>query len=69
LNYATRGSYVPLVEYVTEVEVPIISFSVGSYWDSYYRNRPWLDNARNGATAGKRTGATLDVTGATTAGA
>lgn len=41
LSYAARGSYVPLVEYVTEIDVPIISFSVGSYWDSYYRNRPW----------------------------
>jgi uncharacterized protein YraI len=40
LSYAARGSYVPLVEYVTEIDVPIISFSVGSYWDSYYRNRP-----------------------------
>ena len=41
LSYAARGSYVPLVEYVSEIDVPIISFSVGSYWDSYYRNRPW----------------------------
>lgn len=41
LSYAARGSYVPLVEYVTEIDVPILSFSVGSYWDSYYRNRPW----------------------------
>jgi uncharacterized protein YraI len=41
LSYAARESYVPLVEYVTEIDVPIISFSVGSYWDSYYRNRPW----------------------------
>jgi len=41
LSYAASGSYVPLVEYVTEIDVPILSFSVGSYWDSYYRNRPW----------------------------
>lgn len=41
LSYAIRGSYVPLVEYVSEIDVPIISFSVGSYWDSYYRGRPW----------------------------
>jgi uncharacterized protein YraI len=41
LSYAARGSYVPLVEYVSEYDVPIISFSVGNYWDSYYRSRPW----------------------------
>ncbi len=41
LSYAARGSYVPLVEYVSEIDVPIISFSVGSYWDTYYRGRPW----------------------------
>jgi uncharacterized protein YraI len=41
LSYAAGGSYVPLVEYVSDYDVPIISFSVGSYWDSYYRNRPW----------------------------
>ena len=42
LSYgAAGGSYVPLVEYVSEYDVPIISFSVGTYWDSYYRNRPW----------------------------
>lgn len=41
LSYAARGSYVPLAQYVSEIDVPIISFSVGSYWDSYYRSRPW----------------------------
>lgn len=47
LSYAAGGSYVPLVEYVSDYDVPIISFSVGSYWDSYYRNRPWyVERAR-----------------------
>ncbi len=41
LSYAIGGSYVPLVEHVSEIDLPIISFSVGSYWDSYYRTRPW----------------------------
>ena len=41
LSYPVRGSYVPLVEYVSDIDVPIISFSVGSYWDSYYRGRAW----------------------------
>jgi uncharacterized protein YraI len=41
LTYAAGGSYVPLLSYTEEIDVPIISFSVGSYWDSYYRDRPW----------------------------
>ncbi len=41
LSYAARGGFVPLTEYVSEIDVPIITFSVGSYWDSYYRGRPW----------------------------
>lgn len=41
LSYAANGSYVPLVEYTSDVEIPIIAYSVGTYWDTYYRNRPW----------------------------
>lgn len=41
LSYAAEGGYVPLVQYVSEIDVPIVTFSVGPYWDSYYRNRPW----------------------------
>jgi uncharacterized protein YraI len=41
LSYASGGSYVPLLSYTEEIDVPIITFSVGSYWDSYYRDRPW----------------------------
>jgi uncharacterized protein YraI len=33
------GRYVPLVEY--SAGLPIIDFSVDTYWDSYYRDRPW----------------------------
>lgn len=41
LSYAANGSYVPLIEYTSDVEIPIIAYSVGSYWDTYYRDRPW----------------------------
>jgi uncharacterized protein YraI len=41
LSYAASGSYVPLIEYTSNVEIPIITYSVGSYWDTYYRDRPW----------------------------
>lgn len=38
-----RDRYVPVVEYRDRVDVPIISFAFGPYWDSYYRGRPWYD--------------------------
>lgn len=41
LSYAANGSYVPLFDYASDAEIPIITYSVGSYWDSYYRDRPW----------------------------
>ena len=41
LSYAANGSYVPLYDYTSVVDIPIITYSVGSYWDSYYRDRPW----------------------------
>jgi uncharacterized protein YraI len=37
--YAER--YVPVVEYATIVDVPVITFSVDTYWDRYYTRRPW----------------------------
>lgn len=41
LSYAAGGSYVPLIEHTSDVEIPIITYSVGPYWDTYYRDRPW----------------------------
>jgi uncharacterized protein YraI len=41
LSYMRGDNYLPLVEYVEEYDVPIVTFSVGSYWDNYYRARPW----------------------------
>lgn len=41
LSYYYGNRYVPLVEYGPRAGLPIIAFSVGSYWDNYYRDRPW----------------------------
>jgi uncharacterized protein YraI len=41
LTYSYQNRYVPLVEYGERADIPIIVFSVGSYWDDYYRDRPW----------------------------
>jgi uncharacterized protein YraI len=28
-------------DYAVQLGVPIVTFSIGTYWDSYYRTRPW----------------------------
>lgn len=44
LNYAYQGGYVPLLNYGVTIGLPIVTFSIGSYWDNYYRGRPWYSN-------------------------
>jgi uncharacterized protein YraI len=41
LSYVYQGARVPFYTYAPSFGIPIISFSVGSYWDRYYRGRPW----------------------------
>jgi uncharacterized protein YraI len=41
LNYPYQGAAVPLMSYGTMIGIPIVGFTVGSYWSSYYRDRPW----------------------------
>ncbi len=41
LSYFYQQSYVPIVEYGPRIGLPIIAFSVDTYWDRYYRGRPW----------------------------
>src|SRR5439155_15122814 len=38
-HYGSR--VVPLYSYGQTIGFPIISFSLGNYWDSYYRGRSW----------------------------
>ena len=44
LNFYRGGTYIAFDRYRTYAEVPIISFSVGSYWGSHYRGRNWYGN-------------------------
>src|ERR1700736_1073332 len=41
LSYVYQGGRVPFYTYAPSFGIPIIGFSVGSYWDRYYRGRPW----------------------------
>lgn len=41
LSYFYQQSYVPIVEYGPRIGLPVIVFSVDTYWDRHYRSRPW----------------------------
>lgn len=41
LSYTYGGARVPFYTYAPRLGIPIVTFSVGNYWDRYYRGRPW----------------------------
>jgi uncharacterized protein YraI len=41
LMYPYATGPVPLLSYGTTIGVPVITFSLGNYWDRYYHDRPW----------------------------
>ncbi|MFA6228577.1 MAG: SH3 domain-containing protein [Rhodanobacter sp.] len=44
IQYDYQDQYVPLPSYGARIGVPIISFVIGTYWDNYYRGRPFYNN-------------------------
>jgi uncharacterized protein YraI len=41
LVYPYEGNYVPLESYGVAIGLPVVTFALGAYWDSFYRGRPW----------------------------
>jgi uncharacterized protein YraI len=41
LNYPYQGNQVPLITYGSAIGLPIIAFTIGTYWGQNYRGRPW----------------------------
>lgn len=41
LVYPYEGNYVPLLSYGAVIGLPVVVFSFDTYWDHYYRGRPW----------------------------
>jgi uncharacterized protein YraI len=47
LSYPYQGEAVPVMAYGVQLGLPIVVFSIDSYWGRYYQNRPWYhDSAR-----------------------
>jgi hypothetical protein len=41
LDYPYQGTEMPIMTYGLQIGLPIVTFSFGTYWDHYYRGRPW----------------------------
>jgi uncharacterized protein YraI len=41
LGYPYHNNRVPVLSYGPQLALPIVTFSLGTYWDRYYRARPW----------------------------
>jgi uncharacterized protein YraI len=41
LTYPYQGSNVPIEGYGAVIGLPVVTFAIGAYWGSFYRDRPW----------------------------
>jgi uncharacterized protein YraI len=47
IQYQYQDQEVILPDYGAQIGIPIVAFSIGTYWDSYYRNRPFYGDRRS----------------------
>ena len=41
LGYPYENNRVAIIEYGPRLRLPVVNFSINSYWDAHYRDRPW----------------------------
>lgn len=44
INYPYQSSQVPIYSYGPQLNIPLVTFSIGTYWGNYYVGRPWYSN-------------------------
>ena len=44
LSYPYQGQPTPIITGGALIGLPLVTFSIGPYWDNYYRGRPWYSN-------------------------
>jgi uncharacterized protein YraI len=44
ISYPYQNQPVPIITGGAILGLPLITFSIGPYWDNYYRGRPWYGN-------------------------
>jgi uncharacterized protein YraI len=42
VSFVYQGERVPLYSYAPSLGLPIVTFSLSTYWGDYYRGRPWF---------------------------
>ncbi len=42
ITYEYEGGYVPFYTYAPSFSIPVVTFTVDSYWGRYYHDRPWF---------------------------
>ena len=42
IDYSYQGNWVPILGYGAQLRIGVVTFIIGDYWPTYYRDRPWF---------------------------